>query len=37
MTKKGREKFIKYFAILAVIAMILGSAASALILFLPNN
>jgi len=34
MTKKQRERFVKFFAIFAIVAMILGSAASALLLFL---
>ncbi len=34
MTKKSRERFIKVFAILAIAAMIVGSIASALVLFL---
>ncbi len=34
MTKKQRERFIKFFAIFAILIMILGSGASALLLFL---
>jgi hypothetical protein len=34
MNKKRREKFIKFFAILAISAMVLGSVVSALVLFL---
>ena len=36
MTKHQREKFIRVFAILAIAAMILGSALSALVLFVPK-
>jgi len=34
MTKKQREKFIKFFAVFAIIAMLLGGVASALLVFL---
>lgn len=34
MTTKKREKFIKIFAIIAIVAMVLGSIVSALVLFL---
>lgn len=34
MTKNQREKFIKVFAIFAILAMIFGGVASALVMFL---
>jgi len=34
MNKRKREKFIKSFVILAIVTMVLGSVASALVLFL---
>lgn len=37
MSKKRREKLVKIFAILAALAMLVGSAASSLALLLPNN
>jgi len=34
MTRKQRERFVKFFAIFAIIAMLLGGIASALLMFL---
>ncbi len=33
MTRKQRERFVKFFAIFAIIAMLLGGVASALLMF----
>jgi uncharacterized membrane protein len=34
MTRKQRDRFVKFFAILAIAAMLLGGIASSLVLFL---
>lgn len=34
MTRKQRDRFVKFFAIFAIVAMLLGGVASAMVMFL---